>query len=155
MKDFNIVEATLEHARAMAPRVRPEDAAEFWAAGQRTPLQALEASVSASIRAWAWLVDGAPIFMCGVASANLIGDVGMPWAISAVEVGRNRKGFLRVSQNAFEQIVAMFPKLENRVDARYAASVRWLKWLGFTVHPAEPYGAAGLPFHRFTFGGGF
>jgi hypothetical protein len=27
--------------------------------------------------------------------------------------------------------------------------VRWLRRIGFTLHPAEPLGPLGVPFHRF------
>jgi len=29
------------------------------------------------------------------------------------------------------------------------ASIAWLRWLGFEVKDAEPYGWLGMPFHRF------
>ena len=35
------------------------------------------------------------------------------------------------------------------VDARNARAIRWLRWLGFRIHPAEAHGIQGLPFHRF------
>jgi hypothetical protein len=37
--------------------------------------------------------------------------------------------------------------LENFIDARYEAAVRWAKWLGFDVGAPVPYGPAGMPFH--------
>ena len=40
----------------------------------------------------------------------------------------------------------------NYVDARHTDAIRWLKWLGFTLHPATPYGPFDLPFHKFTMG---
>jgi hypothetical protein len=43
----------------------------------------------------------------------------------------------------------MFPEMRNYVDARHARSIRWLKWLGFTIEEARPMGFAGLPFHPF------
>ena len=39
--------------------------------------------------------------------------------------------------------------LVNWVDDRNTCAIRWLKWMGFTIHEPEPYGVANLPFRRF------
>lgn len=47
-------------------------------------------------------------------------------------------------------LAAPFALLTNYVDARNAVSIRWLRWLGFEIEPAAPFGIHGLPFHRFS-----
>lgn len=152
MRDLNIVEALPEHAAAVALRIRAEDAAEVWAIGRVTPLAAVELSLEHSVRSWTWIEGGEPLAVFGVATDNLIGDLGRPWLLTSAGVAQHRTRFARLSLSALKCIRGLYPRLENRVDARYAVCVRYLRWLGFTVHPAEPYGLLGLPFHRFEIG---
>ena len=42
--------------------------------------------------------------------------------------------------------------LTNYADARNTTAIRWLRWLGFNILPAIPFGLDGLPFHPFELG---
>jgi hypothetical protein len=55
----------------------------------------------------------------------------------------------RLSCYYLDKMKERFSCLVNLVDARHEASIRWLRWCGFVVMPAEPAGVVGLPFHRF------
>lgn len=149
---LNIVEARPEHAIQVAAGIRPEDAAEVWAIAMKTPLAAAEQCLERSLRSWAWVEDGQALVIFGVGGESLIGGVGRPWQLTRTEVTQRRTRFCRVSLNALERMREVRPRLENWVDARYGACVRYLRWLGFTVHQAEPMGILGLPFHRFEIG---
>ncbi|EJZ4246706.1 hypothetical protein OIA80_002500, partial [Escherichia coli] len=48
-----------------------------------------------------------------------------------------------------QQMLAVYPRLENYVDERNHVAKAWLHWLGFRLEEAAPYGALGLNFHRF------
>jgi RimJ/RimL family protein N-acetyltransferase len=56
-----------------------------------------------------------------------------------------REGVARVLDKA----LPLFGRLENYVHAENKASVRWLKWLGFTMDEAAPYGPRGENFIHF------
>ena len=43
--------------------------------------------------------------------------------------------------------------LINYTDARYTKALRWLRWLGFHMHEAVPYGVNGELFHPMTLRG--
>ena len=60
------------------------------------------------------------------------------------------RAFLRQSRIFVGLMLQTWSELANHVDARNRQSVRWLSRLGFTIGPAEPYGARGLPFHPFS-----
>lgn len=152
MRDLKIIEARPEHAVEVAARLRAEDAAEVWAIGRFTPLAAVEQSLDRSMRAWAWIEDGQPVALFGVGVESLIGGVGRPWLLTTAGVAQHRIRLARLSLNALVRIREVRPRLENWVDARYTVCLRYLRWLGFTVHPAEPMGVFGLPFHRFEIG---
>lgn len=140
-----------EDAASIAARMRAADLDEVAAIGF-DPLTAAQRSIERAVLSWTWLEDGLPLAIFGVGTRTLIGDVGEPWLLTAQGLERHPIRFLRGSLNALSQMRAMFPRLENWVDARYVVCVRYLGWLGFTVHPAQPYGMRGQPFHRFEIG---
>lgn len=146
-----IVPASREHVAAIAERVRHADAVEVEALGL-TPRAAIELSLDHSLCAWTWIEEDAPACIWGVTAQTILGATGCPWLITTDLVQRYPMRFLRGSRNALERMQAMFPRLENYVDARYAVCVRWLRWLGFEIWAAQPFGPMRLPFHRFTMG---
>lgn len=147
--ESKVVLARMEHAVAMAPRMRAADAAECWALARLSPLEALRESLDSATYAWTWLVDGEPACIFGVGTRSLIGNAGTPWLLSTDLVAQHRMTFVRGSRPYLALMRGAFPCLENFVDARYETCVRWLKRLGFVVHDAEPMGPCGELFHRF------
>ena len=149
MSHIEILPATLDHARALAPRMRQADIDEVWATARHSPMAALKRSLEASALAWTGLVDGAPACLFGVGAPFLLSGVGAPWLLGSDDLLAHQKAFLRRNRAYLGRMLALYPRLENWVDCRNAASIRWLRWLGFRLAPAAPFGALGLPFHRF------
>lgn len=110
---------------------------------------ALAESVLRSTKAWTWTADGEPIAIFGVAPVALLGGIGAPWLLGTDRVPRFPRVLVREGRRYVAEMLGLFPHLVNYVDARNVVSVRWLARLGFKVHEPQPYGAAGLPFHRF------
>ncbi len=147
--DVSIIPATLEHARRLAPALRDADKAEIKAASHLSSYEALEYGVRFSTLSRTVFMDGQIACMWGVGSANLIGGVGVPWMLGSPLIKTHAASFLRRCGPCVEQLKAGFQLLENYVDARNTAAIRWLRWLGFCVEPPHPFGPDGLPFHRF------
>jgi hypothetical protein len=57
---------------------------------------------------------------------------------------------LKYGRSKILEMLELCPKLGNYCDARYTAAHRWLRKLGFTVHPPEPYGPKRALFCRIT-----
>lgn len=149
--EVSIVRATREHAIALAPTMRKADAAEVWASGRYSPQEALLESLRASAEAYTLLIDGEPAVMWGVVPLPtrtlLAPPAGAVWLLGGEAVTRHKRLFLRLSRVGLARLLERYPVLVNAVDARYVQAVRWLRWLGFTVGEAQPFGVAGLPFH--------
>lgn len=150
--------ATKAHCAALAPLLRPEDVAEAEAMmdGYTTPLDCLERSVRASLCAWVALVDGVPDAMFGVVPfevAALERPSALIWFVTGEGFRRHALTFARVARPVIRELFEEFGHLENHIDARYTAAVRWAKWLGFVVGPAAPFGPKGLLFHPAYLGG--
>lgn len=149
MTQARLVEATPEHAAAIAADARPADTAELWAQARITPEQAMRRGIETSVFAFTGMIDETPACMFGVAPASLLGGVGVPWMIAANSIERHQVTFLRACRPVVAEMRRMFPVLVNAVDTRNALAIRWLRWLGFKMLPPRPVGPDGVLFHLF------
>ncbi|UZP67383.1 hypothetical protein N1030_17575 [Desulfovibrio mangrovi] len=153
MKDVRIIKATQSHVDGLRGRLRRSDCGEVLAATGLAPDAGLERSFSMSCMAWAVVEKAEVIAMFGVGASSLSGT-GSPWLLGTDALVRQVRGFIQHSREYIDLMRQRFPNLVNWVDARNAASVRWLGWCGFTVEEPVPFGPFGLPFHKFHMGGG-
>ncbi len=134
----------------IANAAREADRVELWAASQSTPFDALAYGVEHSTSAWTGFIDDDPVCMFGVVPVSLLGGVGVPWMIGTDAVVRHQFAFLRGSRPCVERMRSLYDSLVNYVDDRNLVAQRWLRWLGFEIGHAEPYGPYGVLFRRFT-----
>lgn len=146
-----IRKATIEDAQAIAANVREADRREIWASHMMTPLEAMEYGLKHSEFALTGLADGVPVCMWGGVRASLIMSVGVPWMVTAraLEQGEVAAAFIRRCKKSLQRFLKRYDILVNYVDARNYRAIRWLKYMGFTLQDARPYGFYGLPFHKF------
>lgn len=129
--------------------LRAADRAEIEASSGPDTLSTLRQSIAMSIWALTFCVDARPVAVFGVVPLSLLGGVGAPWLLATDELDQRSGPLTRGVRTYLPPMLADFPHLVNYVDARNTRSVRWLRRLGFTIHPATLRGVAGLPFHRF------
>lgn len=145
---YQIVPATEDLLRAMAPHIRAADRREGEALGFADPLDGLLLSFRHS--EWARVAvtpAGRPIAAWGVGVISAQDNVWEPWMLSTPLVEQCRRDFLRESRRQVAEMLAAAPVLRNIVDGRYRGAVRWLGWLGATFgEPIEIGGAPFLPF---------
>lgn len=92
-------------------------------------------------------IDGEPVCLFGVVSADTPGE-GAPWMFGSSLIDKHAVAFLKASRHVVATFLAEWDHLQNWTDARNTRGLRWLKFMGFTIHPAEPHGPKGLLFHR-------
>lgn len=146
---ITVVPATAEHAAALALRMRAEDAAECEAIGM-TPLASIEMSLRVSDLAYAAFVDGEVMGIYGVAPLTVLGDIACPWLLTADGAVRHRRAFLEENRAFLRFALQRYPVLVTYVDARYSQALRWMRWLGFTVDEAAPFGPLNALFCKAT-----
>jgi hypothetical protein len=149
MVEYQVVPAEAHHAANMAPRMRQCDIDEAWAAAHYDPFKALMISKMVSRDPMACLADGQTVWMFGVGQRSPFSRIGNPWMLAAEGLEKHSRVFLRMSVNYVKEIKTWYDLLENHVDARNEKTVKWLKWLGYTIDDPEPFGVEGFPFHRF------
>jgi len=148
---YTILPATEADALELAPLLRAPDRAEIERLlGPGDPAAALLDTFRGAREAWTGRADGQIVGMFGVNPATLIGRIGVPWMLGSDLVPVHGPFFLRESKRAVPRMLALFPSLWNVVDATYAQALRWIAWMGFTIHPAQPLGHAGAPFCPFS-----
>lgn len=144
-------QATPAHAEALAPLMRAEDLAEVQAGGEASALDALLASLAGSEAAWAVLFDGEVGAMFGIGQRLPDGSAGCAWLLTGRAVSQHPMAFLRRSRGVLGELLERCGNLGNYVDARYTASVRWLRWLGAEFGQPEPRGPSGVLFYPVRF----
>lgn len=151
---FSITPPTEADIATVAATMRAADVAEVWASHRVTPEQALRLSITQSVEAWTLCHAGQPLCIGGVGRLTegtlLGGPVSVPWLLGSEALMAHRRAFLRISRRVVPLWRRRHGVLVNRVDARNRASLRWLRWLGFEIAPAAPFGPDGMPFHRFV-----
>lgn len=145
----DVVPVRPEHVVDLLAGVRAPDVAEFWAAAHLAPAQALAESLEFSRESWTGLHNGAVLCIFGVSGGSLLVPSGVPWLLGHRRLDRHARAFLRDCRPALAAMLGRYSHLANWVDARNTGAIRWLRWLGFDIHPAVPHGADGLPFHYF------
>lgn len=130
-------------------RMRKPDWDEVEAAHGEVP-GALASSIQASTVVWSAEVEGrlACVFGCAPIS-GVLGRSAAPWMLGTHVVDQNPGALMRLTPAYIGLMRESYPHLLNYVDARNTRSVRWLRRMGFEIHPAQPYGVAQLPFHLF------
>lgn len=139
----------------LATHLRDDDRRELAAArGEGTPVAGLIVrAVHQSSHCWtAANDDDDAIAVFGVAPISMLGGLGSPWLLATDEAFRHPRALVTEGRRYLAIMRTLYPRMVNHVDARNLRSIRWLKRLGFTVHPATPYGLAGEPFHKFEIG---
>lgn len=150
MTEYAIVPTTDEHVEELTHSMSPEDVVEAWAAGHFSPSEALKVSMMYTNYPKTGLVDGRVMAIWGVGKVTQISEIGIPWMLTSIQVEKHFRAFLRYSKGLLDDMKNETLVFDNVVDARNLVSIRWLRWLGFTIHDALPYGPDDMPFHRFT-----
>ena len=148
-----LIPATAQHARQMAPHMRAAEIQEVWDSDGLDPEAALLREVERSVSSWAWVVDGEVACMFGIVSPYLLDGQAYPWFLTTALVEKHARQFARACKTLLPELLAHHPRLVGMVDARHVLSVRWLQWLGARLSEAKPYGVAGAHFHQFEIGG--
>jgi len=146
---IEFVKPTEAAIRLIAADMRDADAAEVWASHCQTPIDALMKGWELSDLSVVVECDGVPCTMLGLVIDNVLTGSGTPWLLSSNHALKYKREFLIQSPPVIEQMLDVCPRLSNYVHAKNRVSIRWLKWLGFTIDEAVPVGISKEPFHRF------
>lgn len=147
--DLTFRPAVAGDAARLAPVLRQADRDEIVASSGPEIQRAIEISIARSLDCWTVEQRGELVAVLGLAPISMLGGIASPWLLGTPLLDRLPGALTRAARGYLAQMLETYPHLVNYVDARNTRSVRWLRRVGFTIHPAAPHGVAGLPFHRF------
>lgn len=140
-----IVKATVEHARALAPRMRATDVAEVEASGGYSPLGALVVSIRASTETYTWLISGQVGAIFGIVACGREGE-GVIWLLTSDLVDKHPREFVKTVRVVLADFLERWEVLWNRVSESNGRALHWAARAGFEVGAPCTYGILGLPF---------
>jgi len=143
---------TPELIQFIADNMRQADVDEVMAASNATPLQAIESGVEISDSTSVAVINGDIVAIMGVVKNSALTDNGVPWLLGTDYITKHYREFLGSSRAVLDAMISVCPNLVNHVYVKNTVSIRWLKWLGFNIEEAEPFGVNGELFHKFTIG---
>lgn len=147
----NIREATKADAGWFAPRLRDADRAELLASSGAGIAAGLRSAILYSDHA-AFVAESetfGPIALFGFARRGMAADRAAPWCVGTNGLTRRGKALTLHGRAYCRRTLDAFPLLENWVDVRNTAAIRWLAAIGFQFDDPAPHGVEGLSFMRF------
>ena len=133
-----IIQPTTEHAKDLAPRLRPQDVTEITVASPELELEEiLNLCIESSTDSYAVVdeTDGC-VALFGV--RDIDEDSGIPWFLSCdLFFTKYRRRFIKEGPEFLKKLFGNKKHLYNYVSKDNTVSQRWLQSLGFTVHKQE------------------
>jgi hypothetical protein len=146
---YSLASPDPELVEELAQNGKPQDVAEVQKVSGQSFKRGLQMSLDSSEDPYLVLgPEGQVLAAMGVSQFSVMDDDGIPWMLGSQEHAKHVKALLRASRAWMEVQKRNFPRLTNFVDADYPEAIRWLKWLGFAILPAEPIGNKGAMIHK-------
>lgn len=113
--------------------------------------QGLRGSITASDFSRTALVNGQLLAIGGCTRyprGTVLAPIGVPWLVGTDALTRYPGVLQREARRYIAAMLEVYPHLTNVVHAENRTAIRWLKRLGFTIHPPlrVPTGALFHPF---------
>lgn len=128
----------------MAPHMREADRLEALRGTGHSPLEALEFSLNGTRNAF-WIEhEGRPVAMAGATPVPWDANVGQPWMLGTDFITTHAHWFWRHTPEMWATVGRGYVRLWNLVDAKNAASLRWLErsgchFLGWKLLNGHPF----------------
>lgn len=130
--------------------MRQADIDEVFESSGSSPITAVAESVLASDECYTAEVGDELLCMFGVAPLQgFLGTTAAPWLLGTPALDRHSVLLMKTCRAYIARMKERYPHLLNYVDSRNTKSIRWLRRIGFTIHPAEPFKPGRVPFHKF------
>ena len=145
---IDIIWPTQDHADYIAKHLREVDRIEAWALHRLSPTMAVNGSLFLSEHSYTVLADDEPVLVFGVQPESMVSSTGVVWLLATDNIIKIKKQFVKRCKNVLLDLIQDYDVVYNYVYTKNTTALRWLKWLGFTIHPAEAMGAMGAEFHK-------
>jgi hypothetical protein len=146
-KRNQVVPVTEAHIIELSSTMQKSDREGAMALCNFSPEEAIRHSLASAFYSFTWLYDGKVIGIQGMSRYTLLSPFISVWMLGSEDLPLHTRTLLRGSKIWVEEALRRYGGLRNIVDSRATESIKWLRWLGFTICPAEPVGVNNHMFH--------
>jgi hypothetical protein len=132
MQTLSFRPATEDDARYIGANLRAGDLKEARLMSTLPPPDLLEQSRVSSIWSRTADVDGKPSMIFGLARSHIEGW-GVPWLLATDQFDAINRRLVRRCHIQVAEMHTLFPCLHNIVHRENLVSIKWLRWLGFSI----------------------
>ncbi len=143
---LSVASVTAEHIEQLAATMQEVDKQSILLLTGMSPAKGLEESVGNSLESQTWMVDGVPVAMSGIGQTSLLADWACPWLLCSDSIRKVPRVFLEATREQTYQWLETYGILRNVTWCEHKRSLKWLKWLGFSLYGPYPVGIDGAMF---------
>lgn len=136
MAKFELVPATEAHARDLAAHFSPQSVRDCEVL-QKDPGRLCVDNLRTSVCVFAGLIDGRCFCLFGVTPDFHGAASGQPWLLTSADLPHGKIALARGSRQYLPYLRQRFTWLHGWVYEHNSVSIKWLRWLGYTL-AAEP-----------------
>lgn len=122
--EAEVVDRVIKHMRLFDPSVLEQVS---------DPELTMRALAKKSYAMWAGFIEDEPICAAGVYTPSLLDGNAMIWVITTPEIEEHQFTFVRQCHIFIHELAKNYNSISGFVDVRFERSIKWLKWMGFTV----------------------
>lgn len=152
MTSVKYVKPNEELVQYIADNMRHADAVECYEMSGLSPREALDKGIESSSYVSVVIVNKVPCAIVGLTIISAVTGLGVPWLLATHDAVKNKRVFINNCKQGVDDMLKICPNLFNYVHAENKLSVKWLRWMGFTIEESQPMGHNGAMFHKFYIG---
>ena len=131
---IEVIPGKLKHVFSVVDNLRPYEKEAF---KNTQAKRMLAQAFSESELTFTGLIDNKIACVWGVRATTLINNGATIWLLTTKVVDEHPLVFVRHSQIELKKLEDKFSTLSGYVLTDFHTSVKWLRWLGFSVFPSE------------------
>ncbi len=145
---YRFILATRGHAIELADNIHPGVEKEIKTMSEKETVDIVIQSLEKSDEAWSVFDEEGLICIFGISSVSILSDRAVPWFLTTKLIDKHKKTLLYLTKIGLTYWLGKYSTLENYVPQEYTKAIRWLRWAGFTILPAQPIGIGGVLIHK-------
>lgn len=130
---MRLEQATLDHGKLIAPRIRFRDVYGM------SKMELVDLLLKSSVSAHVILNGNTPVCLFGITARSFFSHRASLWGLVSDEVSESPISFGRISKKIIKNYMDQYNELEASAYKDHELGDRWVRWLGFVEVPsAEP-----------------
>jgi hypothetical protein len=147
--DVQIVLSERWHIPSLAHALRDPDMTEVRRLSGREPIEDIRRGYDRSTYKRTALINGDVAAMWGVIEIEQVPGRGYLWMLTGRPIDSHKRQLLRYAPDELRKLLRRWCVLWGHADVEYAGAIRFLRWIGATVHEPIPLGIDGAMYHPF------